>query len=168
MNVVSIGLPDEGRDIFLISDSDSYESPASPEKGLNMGAAVIYASKLTKHTKAAAEYIAKRTGSDIFNLKDLSRIDISGYDTIVFGTGIHAGKPYKPVVDFIQNNKDALADKKKLLFIECIYNNEKGEAQRAKVSEELGIPDSIFLNTKDEKMNEDGFPAKIDDFIARI
>ena len=133
-----------------------------------MGIAVIYATKLTKHTKAAAEYIAKRLGADIFNLKDLTRIDISGYDTIIFGTGIHAGKPYKPVVEFIQNNKDALEEKRKFLFIECMYNGEKGEAQRAKVSEELGISDSVFFNTKSEKMNEAGFPEEIDEFISRI
>lgn len=133
-----------------------------------MGAAVIYATGMTKHTKAAAEYIAGKLKADIFNLKELSRIDISGYDTIVFGTGIHAGKPYKQVVDFIQSNKAALDGKKTYLFIECIYKGEKGEAQRAKVSEELGISDSVFLNSKDENMNEAGFPAAIDDFISRI
>lgn len=133
-----------------------------------MGAAVIYATGMTKHTKAAAEYIAGRLHADIFNLKQMTRIDISGYDTIVFGTGIHAGKPYKQVVDFIQNNKDALAGKRTFLFIECMFNGEKGEAQRAKVSEQLGIADSVSLNTKGTEMNEAGFPKEIDDFISKI
>lgn len=133
-----------------------------------MGAAVIYATGMTKHTKAAAEYIAGKLKADTFNLKQITKIDISGYDTIVFGTGIHAGKPYKQVVDFIKDNKSALEGKKTYLFIECIYNGEKGEAQCKKVSEELGIKDAIFLNTKGPDMNEAGFPKAIDDFIAKI
>lgn len=133
-----------------------------------MGAAVIYATGMTKHTKAAAEYIAGKLKADTFNLKEITKIDISGYDTIVFGTGIHAGKPYKQVVDFIKDNKSALADKKTYLFVECMYNGEKGEAQLHKVSDELGIKDAIYLNSKGSDMNEAGFPKAIDDFIAKI
>ncbi|MDO5852487.1 MAG: flavodoxin domain-containing protein [Thermoplasmata archaeon] len=133
-----------------------------------MSKAVIYATGITKNTKAFADYIAKQTGADVFNLKDLSKIDISGYDTIVFGTGIHAGKPYKPVVEFLEANRDALAGKKQYLFIDCMYSGEKGDAQCKKVSEQLGIPDAVYFNKKGEEMNEAGFPKAVDEFIARL
>ena len=82
-----------------------------------MGKAVIYATGITKNTKKLAEYIAKSTGAEIFNLKEITKIDVSGFDEIIFGTGIHAGKPYKPAKEFIDNNKEALAGKKLFLFI---------------------------------------------------
>lgn len=130
--------------------------------------AVIYATGITKNTKKAAEYIARKTGSDIFNLKEITLIDISGYDEIVFGTGIHAGKPYKALVEFIDRNKDALKDKKLHLFIECMYNAEKGDKQRDAVAEQLGIHHAVYFNKKAEEMNDAGFPAAIDDFIAEL
>ncbi|MDO5861243.1 MAG: flavodoxin domain-containing protein [Thermoplasmata archaeon] len=133
-----------------------------------MSKAIIYATGITKNTKAVADYMAKQLGADVFNLKDLSKLDISGYDTIIFGTGIHAGKPYKPVVEFIENNKEALAGKKQYLFIECMYNKEKGDAQCAKVAEQLGISDAVYFNKKAEEMNEAGFPKAVDEFIARL
>ncbi len=133
-----------------------------------MKAAVIYATGVTKNTKAVAEYIAGKTGADTFNLKDITKIDLSGYDTLVFGTGIHAGKPYKQLVEFLQANKDAIAGKKTHLFIECLYNGEKGDAQRDKVAQELGFPEAVYFNKKAEKMNEAGLPAAVDDFIARL
>ena len=82
--------------------------------------AVIYATGMTKNTKKAAEYIAKKLGADIFNLKEITIINVSEYDTIVFGTGIHAGKPYKPLVDYLEKNRDSLAQKNLSLFIECM------------------------------------------------
>lgn len=130
--------------------------------------AVIYATGITKNTKKAAEYIARKTGSDIFNLKEITLIDISGYDTIIFGTGIHAGKPYKALVEFMDKNKDALKDKKLHLFIECMYNSEKGDKQRDAVAEQLGIHHAAYFNKKAEEMNDAGFPAAIDDFIAEL
>lgn len=126
--------------------------------------AIIYSTGLTKNTKKIAEYIAKRKGADIFNLKEITKIDIGGYDTIVFGTGIHAGKPYKPVVDFIGNNGDALNGKKLHLFISCMYNDDKGDKQCEAVSEQLGIHDAVYFNKKAEEMNDAGFPKAVDDF----
>lgn len=130
--------------------------------------AIIYATGMTKNTKKVAEYIASKIGADKFNLKDLMRIDISGYDRIIFGTGIHAGKPYKQVKEFIENNKDALAGKQVKLFISCMYNGEKGDNQCKAISEELGIPDAVYFNKKSEEMNEAGFPKAIDDYIAKL
>jgi len=130
--------------------------------------AVIYATGMTKNTKKAAEYIAKKTGSDIFNLKEITLINMDEYDTIIFGTGIHAGKPYKPLVEFLDKNKDNLNGKKLHLFIECMYNDEKGDKQRDAVAEMLGIHDAVYFNKKAEEMNDAGLPAAVDDYIARL
>ncbi len=133
-----------------------------------MGKVVIYATGMTKNTKKLAEYIARGSGADIFNLKEMTRIDLSGYDTVIFGTGIHAGKPYKQVVEFIENNQDALVGKRLHLFISCMYNDEKGDNQCQAVSEALGINDAVYFNKKAEEMNEAGFPVAVDEYIANL
>lgn len=133
-----------------------------------MGKAVIYSTGITKNTKKLAEYIARSTGAEIFNLKEITKIDISGFDEIIFGTGIHAGKPYKPVKDFIENNKEDLVGKRLFLFISCMFNDEKGDAQCEAVSNEFGISDAVYFNKKAEEMNDAGFPVAVDEFIERL
>ncbi len=130
--------------------------------------AILYASGVTKNTDRIAHYIAKKVDADIFNLKEITLIDLKEYKTIVFGTGIHAGKPYKPVVSFIQNNKGQLDGKDVKLFICCMYNDDKGKNQCSKVSEELGVPDAVFFNKKEKEMNEEGIPSSVDAFAARL
>ena len=133
-----------------------------------MGKAVIYATGMTKNTKKLAEYIAKSIGAEIFNLKEITKIDVSGFDEIIFGTGIHAGKPYKPVKEFIENSKESLAGKKLFLCISGMYNDEKGDRQCETVSNDFGISDAVYFNKKAEEMNEAGFPAAVDEFIKRL
>ncbi len=130
--------------------------------------AILYASGVTKNTDRIARYIGKKVDADLFNLKEISLIDLKEYKTIVFGTGIHAGRPYKPVVSFIQNNKGQLDGKDVKLFICCMYNDDKGSSQCSKVSKELGIPDAVFFNKKEKEMNEDGIPSSVDAFVARL
>ena len=127
--------------------------------------AVIYASKTGK-TRKTGEYMASKRGADIFDLKKQTIIDIKGYKRVVFGTGIHFGKPYDSVVKFIENNSAELSKRKTSLFICCMYTAEKGEAQCAAVAETLGFMDAMYLDSKKEK-NEDGFDASLDGFIAR-
>ena len=133
-----------------------------------MGKAVIYATGMTKNTKKLATYIAGKIGADIFNLKETTKIDISGYDEIVFGTGVHAGKPYKQVKEFIEENKEALAGKKLFLFISCMYNDEKGDKQCETISNDFGISNAVYFNKKADEMNDAGFPAAVDDFISKL
>lgn len=133
-----------------------------------MGIAIIYATGFTKHTKEVADYMARELKADIFNLKQITKINMTDYDTVLFGTGVHAGKPYKPLVEFLEANRDNLAGKRTYLFIECMYNEEKGDAQCAKIAEQLGISDAVYFNTKGCEMNEAGFPVAVDEFIARL
>ena len=71
-------------------------------------------------------------------------------------------------MEFVDKNKDALVQKKLYLFIECMYNGEKGDAQRDAVAQQLGIQKAVYFNKKAEEMNEAGFPKAVDDFIAEL
>ncbi|MDR0509380.1 MAG: flavodoxin domain-containing protein [Candidatus Methanoplasma sp.] len=128
--------------------------------------AILYSSGLGKTRKIAA-YAAKELKADIFDLKKQTVIDLSEYSHIIFGTGIHAGKPYGALVRFIKDNKDQLTSKKKSLFLSCMLKDEKGEAQLKAVSNELRISDAYFFHGKGEK-NDEGMEIAVDDFIKEM
>ena len=128
--------------------------------------AVLYTSGLGK-TRKIANYIAKGLNADVFDLKKQMSVDISRYDHIIFGTGIHAGKPYGALVDFLAKNKDQLHGKKMSLFLSCMYDGEKGEAQLKNVSSELGINDAFFFHGKGEK-NGEKMEKSVDTFIEEM
>ncbi len=128
--------------------------------------AIVFSSQLGK-TRKTAKYIAKELNADVFDLKKQTIINLGEYDHVIFGTGIHAGKPYRQLVDFLENNKDQLSGKKESLFVCCKFDAEKGEEQIKKVSEELGVKDAFFFAGKGEK-NEEGFETGVDDFINEM
>ena len=130
--------------------------------------AVLYASGFTKNTQRIAEYISSKTGAETFDLKKNIPADLNHYDTIIFGTGVHAGKPYAPVQKFISDNREILKNKKVKLFITCMYNDEKGKNQCARISGMWGIPDAVFFNKKEDRMNADGIPVSVDEFIKGL
>jgi menaquinone-dependent protoporphyrinogen IX oxidase len=128
--------------------------------------AVVYTSRLGK-TRKIAKYIAKELNADEFDLKKQSVIDLSGYDHIMFGTGICAGKPYGALVSFLDENKNQLMNKKESLFISCKYDDMKGVNQLERVSSELKIRDSFFFHGKGEK-NDSGMEISVDEFIKEM
>lgn len=130
--------------------------------------AVLYAPGISKNTKRLADYIAKRTDSDIFNLKEFTLIDVSEYDKLIFGTAVLLGKPQKPLVEFLEKNKDNFNGKKLYLFLDGVGDDEKGEKLRDSIAESLGIHDAVSFSKKSEEMNDAGFPAAVDDYIARL
>ena len=133
-----------------------------------MGKAVIYATGLTKSTQALAVYIAKQTGSDIFNLKDLMRLNLTDYDEIVFGTSVHGAAADKLVMEFVDQNREVLSKKKLHLFVLTKSTGEKAEQECDAMAQLLGVPDAVYFNKKAEEMNEAGFPAAVDEFIAKL
>lgn len=106
--------------------------------------AIVYASKFGC-TRGASDYIAERLGADVFNLGAQDRIDLSGYDRVLIGTGIYAGKPNKKVTEFVKNNKEQMEGITTGLFICCMYDGTKGEGQLKSVSEDYGIQDAVFF-----------------------
>jgi len=136
------------------------------EDGKMTKKAIIYSSKLGK-TRKISEYIAKELNADLFDLKKQTVIDMSKYDHIIFGTGIHAGKPYKPLVEFLAKNEEQLLKKKTTLFLSCMYDDMKGTKQLEKVSGELKIRDAFFFHGKTEK-SEEGIEKSVDEFINEM
>ena len=128
--------------------------------------AIVYVSTLGK-TRKIAKYIANALKADSFDLKKQTVINLSEYNHIIFGTGIHAGKPYGALVKFLNDNKEQLSGKKLSLFISCKFDAEKGEAQMKKVSQELGISNVSFFPGKGEK-NSEGINADVDTFIKEM
>ena len=128
--------------------------------------AVVFSSSLGK-TKKTANYIAKGLNADIFDLKKQKAINLSEYNHIIFATGIHAGRPYSALVNFLKDNSEQLSGKKKSLFITCMFNDKKGEDQLKNVSGELGINDAFFFSGKGDK-NSDGVELAVDNFIKEM
>jgi menaquinone-dependent protoporphyrinogen IX oxidase len=134
-----------------------------------MAKAVIYATSfMTKGNIPYAKYIAKNGKTDIFNLKDLMRLNLDAYDTIIFGTANNGGKADKLVAEFVQNNQDVLSKKTKYLYVLCSKDDEKTEEQVKMIAQELGVADAVCIPKKSEEMNESGMPAALDDFIAKL
>jgi len=95
-----------------------------------MASIVIYASK-TGNTKAVATYIATKLACDIAELGK-NDINIAGFDRIIIGSGVYAGKLSKAVRNFLAekdfNGKDVI------FFLTCMFKDEKGEEQLEKLT----------------------------------
>jgi menaquinone-dependent protoporphyrinogen oxidase len=126
-----------------------------------MTTAVIYASK-TGNTKKVAEYIARKIGAEAISIKDCN--DLSSYDRIIIGTGVYAGKPSKAMRNFIEANKDKLANAS--LFVTCLYNDDKGAKQLEAIAESFGIADAIFFDHVKKQIGVEG--SKLEEYIATL
>ncbi len=74
---------------------------------------VIYNSQ-TGFTKRYAEWIAKETGADCFELSAAKKKDLDTYEAIIFGSWACAGSINK--ISWIKGNIDKWADKKLIVF----------------------------------------------------
>ncbi|AGI47879.1 hypothetical protein TALC_00884 [Thermoplasmatales archaeon BRNA1] len=129
--------------------------------------AIIFASSLGGHVRKTAKYIAEKLGCDIFDLKLQTNIDVTAYDRVIFGTGIHAGRPYSKVSNYIADHRADLSSKKTALFICCLYKGERGEQQCQDIAGQFGISDAVFFPDSGEK-NEAGVSKDADSFIERM
>ncbi|AMK13843.1 flavodoxin [methanogenic archaeon mixed culture ISO4-G1] len=134
-----------------------------------MAKALIFATNfMTKGNIPVAKYISKTAKTDLFNLKDLMRLNLDAYDTIIFGTANNSGSADKLVYEFIQNNKDVLSRKKLYLYVLLSKVDDRTEDQVKLIADSLGVPDVVCFNKKSEDMNAEGFPSAVDDFIAQL
>ncbi len=131
------------------------------------GTAIIYASSLGGHVAATARYMAGELEADVFDLKKQTKINLSSYDRVIIGTGIHAGKPYGKVVSFVKDNRNVLGTKKTSLFICCLYKDSRGDAQCEKVSKSLGIDDAAYFPDGADT-DENGVKKDVASFIQRL
>jgi len=130
-----------------------------------MTTALIYTTGLLKTNMPLAKYISKQAKTDIFNLKELSRLNLEAYDTILFGTANKSGKPEQPVLDFITNNADTLKSKKLMLYVTVSDMSEKSIQQAQAIAELMGIENPVCLPKKGEG---DSFAPEVDAFIATL
>ena len=128
---------------------------------ITMTTAVIYSSK-TGNTKKVAEYIAQKINAKAINVKDCT--DISGYDKIILGCGVYAGKPSKIMRQFVDNNKEKLASAS--LFVTCLYNDDKGAKQLETIANNFGIADAIFFDRAKKQIGVEG--SKLEEYIATL
>ncbi|MBE6528634.1 MAG: hypothetical protein E7Z64_05685 [Thermoplasmata archaeon] len=134
-----------------------------------MPKALIYtAGMLSKGNSEVAKYISDKGKTDIFNLKDLMRLNLDAYDTVIFGTGNNGGNPDRLVMEFMHNNMDALINKKKYLYVVVSKDDEKTGEQVQKIGKDLGVPDVVSFNKRSEDMNNFGMPSSVDDFISGL
>jgi len=75
----------------------------------------------TKHGSAAkaADLLKQKLNAetDIINLNDVKKIDITDYDTIVLGGSIYIGKIQKRMIKFIKKNLKQLLNKNITLYV---------------------------------------------------
>jgi menaquinone-dependent protoporphyrinogen oxidase len=128
-----------------------------------MSTLVLYAS-LTGNTKAVAEYIAEKTNGVAMDIKNAPN-DLSKYDTVIFGSRVHAGGVSKPMQKYIGENYDILLQKKVAYYLCCMFTGDKAEKQMVNASVLLGISNGTYF-VAGKKLVTDG--KQIDEFIAKL
>jgi menaquinone-dependent protoporphyrinogen oxidase len=81
-----------------------------------MSILIAYASK-SGAARESAELLAARIPDA--KLCDLATdaVDLANYDTVILGSGVRAGRIYKPLRVFMEKNSESLASKKLALFL---------------------------------------------------
>ena len=94
---------------------------------------IIYNSKYG-HTKRYAQWLAEAVQADICENKNVNAEKLNGYDTVVFGSSIYAGRNKGAVA--LAKHFERIKDKKIVLFTVGIYNPES-ESNIEKINEDL-------------------------------
>jgi len=129
-----------------------------------MANVIIYASGFSKHTKNIAEVIGKKVIADVYNVKDAYAIDFTKYDTVFFGSNVHAGHPARNLQRFFAENRSKLAGKRFIVFLSCMFDGERGQKQADDIARMFDTKEVAFFPTKGEK-DLQGIPVKVDEFV---
>lgn len=91
---------------------------------------IVYASRHGAAEKCA-RLLAERLGGnvDVFDLKKAGPVDPSGYESVVVGGSIHAGKVQSRVKKFCESRAETLLKKRLGLFICCMEEGDKAWKQ---------------------------------------
>jgi len=128
-----------------------------------MKTAIVYAT-LHGCTETCARKLATKCSGevDLFNLKKKPRIDASGYDRILIGGSIHAGRIQASVRRFSENHLPMLLEKRVGLFLCCM---EKGEKARQEF--ELAFPEALRKHASATGLFGGGFDFERMNFILK-
>lgn len=114
-----------------------------------MKTAIIYVSKHGTTEKTALQIqqeLGKQT-TELFNLKQNSKIDLTDFDQIIIGGSIHAGMIQSRIKDFYTKNMEILLQKPLGLFISCFYEGEIALTQLEKA-----FPEELRKHAKSSKV----------------
>ena len=127
---------------------------------------VAFTSKLGA-TRRTAEYITGSLDADLCDLKK-GTPSVDGYGTVIFGSGIYAGRMSKSMRTFIEINKEKLEGRTVAVFVCCMFDGQKAEDQLIAATEFMGnVAVRAFMSSK--KKSKDGVNADAADaFVAKI
>ncbi|MBD3287276.1 flavodoxin [candidate division KSB1 bacterium] len=95
-----------------------------------MKTAIIYA---TRHgcTENCANQLKEgfQNSCDMINIKKIKKVSLADYETVVIGGSIHAGRVQSKIKKFCEDNLNALMQKRLGLFLCCMEQGDKAEAQ---------------------------------------
>ena len=95
-----------------------------------MNILVVYASKYGAVQRVAETiYQSVDTPTTMVNLRVSPEPTLDGFDTVVIGGSIYAGRILPSIPRFVEKNREELLKRKVLLFISCLYDGEKGIEQ---------------------------------------
>ena len=100
-------------------------------------------------------------------IADASGVKLDEVGTVVFGSRVHAGHIDKKVGQYISDNKDVLASKKTAYFLTCMFNDEKGDKQCAKIGDEIGIATGTYFVGAKKKVAA-GDTKELDAFVEKV
>jgi len=83
----------------------------------------------------AAEYVHRGLVADVRPANEVK--DLAGYDAVILGTGVHAGKLPGPILHFVQENAAVLSNMPVALFLLCLTMSEDTPENRATALEYL-------------------------------
>ena len=131
-----------------------------------MKRAVIFTSKFGT-TRKTAEYIANALEADIFDLKKKVP-SLNDYDMIIFGSGIYFGKMPKSMRTFATEHSQELSEKQTAVFVCCMFDGEKADAQMPLVKESMKDP-VVCMYLSGKQKGEPGINVEAADrFIKEI
>lgn len=106
---------------------------------------IVCVSKHGATEMAAKKLMEKLDGSvDCVNLKKNQPESIDGYERVIFGTSIYAGKVHKELVSYVAENEEQLLNKKYAFFVCCGFEAKAEIYLRENFSDEL-IDNAIFV-----------------------
>ena len=113
---------------------------------MKMKTLIIYSSKYG-YTKKYAHWLAEELNGDIFETKNVKKNIMSGYDVIILGGGLYAGRIKG--INLLVKNFEKIKDKKIILFTCGIadYNNIKN-INSVRKGLENAIPKNVLEKTK--------------------
>lgn len=100
---------------------------------------VLYRSRYGT-TERYARWLAERLDARAVDLRQAGRLPLADCELILLGTAVYAGSALRGVASFCERNRAVLAGKPVGLFICCLYEGEKAQAQL-----QAAFPEWLFL-----------------------